>query len=427
VTRTKPETLMNRDFILLMVISLITSFGYNMISTLVSSYAIELGSNLMLAGTIAGIFSLAALFSRPFSGYASDILNRKKLCVASTVLISVAMVGYIVAPGSGAFLAVRILHGIAFGISGTANLALVSEYIPDKNMGQGLGYFGLGQVMAQVAGPGLGMYIKDGYGYKTLFFVIALLTMAAAVILFLGLRYESSPPRARKAPGERGKFRLDDLVAKECVAYALVGGLFSLGNGIINSFLVPIGSERAIGGIALFFSVNAIVLFLMRLMIGKIIDRVRLLIIVDAALLFCASSMAIAGLTASFAVMMAAAVLKAIGHGSGQIALQSACIRKVPAVKVGIATSTFYIGADIGQGLGPIIGGSISDRFGYSTMFCCVAAFIAVSMLVFSAYEMKASALSLDRPLQERGDDLALEEHEDQEGGHEDQDGPRAQ
>lgn len=385
---------MNRDFILLIVISLITSFGYNMISTLVSSYAIELGSNLMVAGTIAGIFSLAALFSRPFSGYASDVLNRKKLCVMSTVLISVAMVGYIIAPGSGAFLVVRILHGIAFGISGTANLALVSEYIPDKNMGQGLGYFGLGQVMAQVAGPSLGMYIKDSYGYKTLFLVIAMLTMIAAVILSLGLRYESGAPRARTSPGEKKGFSLDDLIAKECIAYALVGGLFSLGNGIVNSFLVPVGSERSISGIALFFSVNAIVLFLMRLTVGKVIDKAKLLIIVDASLLFCASSMAITGLTASFAIMMVAAALKAIGHGSGQIALQSACIRKVSPAKVGIATSTFYIGADIGQGLGPIIGGSISDRFGYSTMFCCVAAFMAVSMLVFSAYEMKASAPS---------------------------------
>jgi MFS family permease len=393
VVKIKPETLMNKEFILLIVISLITSFGYNMISTLVSSYAIiELGSNLTVAGTIAGVFSIAALFSRPFSGYASDIFNRKKMCVASTALISVAMLGYMVAPGTGAFLMVRILHGIAFGISGTANLALVSEYIPDKNMGQGLGYFGLGQVMAQVAGPSLGMYIKDMYGYKTLFLIISLLTIIAATILTVGLRYLSDAPRAQGRPGGKKVFHLDDFIAKECVAYALVGGLFSLGNGIVNSFLIPIGSERSITGITLFFSVNAIVLFLMRLTVGKIIDKVKLLIIVDASLLFCASSMAITGLTASFAIMMVAATLKAIGHGSGQIALQSACIKKVSPAKVGVATSTFYIGADIGQGLGPVIGGSISDRFGYSTMFCIVAALMTVSMLAFSVYEIKTSA-----------------------------------
>lgn len=401
MTKTKPNTLLNKDFVLLIVISLITSFGYNMISTLVSSYAIELGSNLTLAGTIAGIFSIAALFSRPFSGYASDVFNRKKLCVASTALIAIAMLGYIATPGTGTFLMVRILHGIAFGISGTANLALVSEYIPDKNMGQGLGYFGLGQVMAQVAGPSIGMYVKDAYGYKTLFLIIALLTMAAAVILTVALRYPSGPSddlAERSAedgerPSEKRKgIRLDGLVARECVVYALIGGLFSLGNGIVNSFLVLIGSERSIIGISLFFSVNAIVLFMMRLTVGKIIDRAQLLVIVVLSLLFCASSMAITGLTASFAVMMLAAVLKAIGHGSGQIALQSACIKKVSPAKVGVATSTFYIGADIGQGLGPIIGGCISDTFGYSTMFCSVAALMAVSTIVFAIYEMRATA-----------------------------------
>lgn len=392
MTKTKPDTLLNKDFILLIIISLITSFGYNMISTLVSSYAIELGSNLTVAGTIAGMFSIAALFSRPFSGYASDVYNRKKICVASTILIAIAMLGYIAAPGTGTFLMVRILHGVAFGISGTANLALVSEYIPDKNMGQGLGYFGLGQVMAQVAGPSLGMYVKDMYGYKTLFFIIALITLVAAIVLTVGLRYANAASMEGQSSIKRGKFSLDGLIARECIVYALIGGLFSLGNGIVNSFLVLIGSERSITGISLFFSVNAIVLFLMRLTVGKIIDRATLLVIVSLSLLFCASSMAITGLTASFAVMMLAAVLKAIGHGSGQIALQSACIKKVSPAKVGVATSTFYIGADIGQGLGPIIGGGISDHFGYSTMFCAVAALMVVSMIVFSAYEMRVSA-----------------------------------
>jgi MFS family permease len=391
---TKPKKLLNKNFILLILISLITSFGYNMIMTLVSSYAVELGSKLTMAGTVAGIFSISALLSRPFSGYATDVYNKKIMCVISTLLIGIAMIGYVLAPNISTFFIMRIIHGIAFGISGTANLALVSEYIPDENMGQGLGYFGLGQVMAQVVGPSIGIYIKDLYGYDMLFIIISLLTFLAASILALCFKYEAVPTVDKNIDeGEKHKkFTFDNLIAKECIVYALIGGLFSLGNGIVNSFLVLLGQDRSIANISLFFSVNAIVLFVMRLTIGKVADKTKLIIMVNISLFFSAVSMVLAGYTSVFAVMMVAAALKAIGQGGGQISLQSACIKKVSPVKVGVATSTFFIGADIGQGLGPIIGGKISDMFGYQTMFTCVTALLLFAIVVFTIYEKRSTA-----------------------------------
>jgi len=391
-TKTKPEKLLNKNFVLLMLISLITSLGYSMISTLVSSYAVELGAKLAMAGTVAGIFSISALFSRPISGYITDILNKKSLCVLSTIMICLAMLGYLMAPNLGFFFFVRILHGIAFGISGTANLALVSEYIPDDNMGQGLGYYGLGQIMAQIVGPSIGIYIKNAMGYKVLFSIITLLTFIAVLILIFFFNYETAGSgRQPDNPVKKQKnITFDSFIAKECIVYALVAGLFSLGNGIMNSFLVLVGEERSIPNIGLFFSVNAVVLFFIRLTIGKVIDKASLLVVVDISLFLTALSMLFVGKTSSFYVVMFAAVLKAIGHGAGQISLQSACIKKVSPDKVGIASSTFYIGADIGQGLGPVIGGKISDMFGYSAMFYCIALFLVFVILAFSISEVKA-------------------------------------
>lgn len=52
--------------------------SYSMISTLITNYAVKLGGTLAMAGTIAGIFSMAALFSRPVGGLICDTLNKKK-------------------------------------------------------------------------------------------------------------------------------------------------------------------------------------------------------------------------------------------------------------------------------------------------------------------------------------------------------------
>ena len=49
-----------------------------------------------------------------------------------------------------------------------------------------------------------------------------------------------------------------------------------MGNGIVNSFLVLLGESSKIAQISLFFSVNAIVLFVLRLLVGKVIDRANL-------------------------------------------------------------------------------------------------------------------------------------------------------
>lgn len=391
------ERLFNKNFLLLITVSLITAFGYSMMASLVSSYAMDLGASLSTAGVAAGIFSLAALVSRPFSGYATDLFNKKTICTLATGSIALSILGYLVAPNIQIFLLVRVLHGIAFGVSGTANLALVSEYIPDSKTGEGLGYFGIGQVIAQVAGPSLGVYIRDSMGYQMLYLIITVLTAGAVLILLFFSRNEKKEKEEankRTAPAARQRLSFHTLIAKECIVYALVAGLFSAGNGIVNSFLIPLGEQRSIANISLFFSANALVLFLMRLTIGKLIDKTKLLYIVIPSLLISALSFAIIGYTSSFVLMMAAAVFKALGHGGGQISLQSACIKRVSAARVGVATGTFYIGADIGQGLGSIVGGQISDLLSYDMMFYCAAALMVAATIAFTFYEcnqMKAA------------------------------------
>lgn len=377
------KKLFNKNYVLLMLVSLITALGYSMIATLISSYAVELGAGLTAAGALAGIYSIAALVIRPFGGYATDWLDKRNMCLFSTLLIVAAMVGYALPFGIEAMFVVRILHGMAFGISGTANMALACEYVPSSRMAEGLGYFGLGQVLSQVCGPNLGIIVKERFGYQALFLIIAAMTMLAVVVL-LFIHHEKEEKAVKK---ERQKLSFQNLIAKECIVYALVAGVFSLGNGVASSFLVLLGEERKISGIALFFSVNALILFFLRLFVGKIADRNSLSMIVNISLITSAVSMVVIGYGNALWIILVAAALKAIGQGSGQISLQSACVKRVEPWRVGIATSTYYIGADIGQGLGPIIGGKISAVFNYKVMFCCVAGIILFAMVCFNIYQ----------------------------------------
>ena len=74
MTPERPKKLLNKNFLLLIALSLTTSLGYSMISTLVSSYAVSFGAQISAAGVIAGIFSISALLCRPFGGFITDLM-----------------------------------------------------------------------------------------------------------------------------------------------------------------------------------------------------------------------------------------------------------------------------------------------------------------------------------------------------------------
>lgn len=380
-------TLWNKSYLFLIVINLFTSMSFNMVYVMISNYAMTVKASLAAAGLISGIFSIAALVVRPFAGMSADLLNKKNLSIISNILMGLSVIGYAFSGQIAVLFFFRLLHGIAFGLNSTTNIALVTEFVPKERMGEGIGYYGIGQVIAQVIGPNLGLVIADQLGYQQLF----LLTADFSFIAVLMLMFFPYPKSVRIKDRASIKLTFHSFIAKEVIVYAIVGGMFSFSNGIVNSFLVLLGKERQIANVGIFFSVGAIVLFAVRLFIGRIIDKKGLTLIVNVSLLITAISMVIIGAAPILGWLIIASVLKAMGQGTGQISLQTECIKRVDPGRIGVAMSTFYIGADIGQGLGPIFGGALSDRFNYKVMYFTCAAVLLCSMLIFNLYQRQKS------------------------------------
>ncbi len=358
-----------------------------MVYTVISKYSMDIQNSLAIAGVISGIFSVAALVMRPFAGMMVDIFNKKNLCIIANVVIGLSVLGYSISSSIPVLFSFRVLHGIAFGVSSTVNIALATRFIPKDRLGEGIGYYGIGQVVASIIGPNIGIYVTDKYGFQTLFIVIALLSFIGAALL-LCLKYPVEEKAAENVK-VRSKLTIDSLIAKEGILYCVIGGMFSFGNGLVSSFLILLGKERNITNIGIFFSVGAVVVFLLRLFVGRIVDKKGLTLTVNISLIVSAISMALIGVAPTLGLLIVASVLKSIGQGGGQLSLQAESIKKVSPSRVGVATSTFYIGADIGQGLGPIIGGGISQYFNYTTMFVACSVLMLVSMVVFNVYQRR--------------------------------------
>lgn len=380
------KELWNSQYIFLLFLGTLTSTSFSMVVPVITKYAIQLGASLTVAGVIAGLFSITALLGRPLGGVISDRFNKKRILVIATTVLAVAALGYSFSVNIPLLTSFRILHGMGFAVSGTANVALVTSYIPRDRMGEGIGYYGLGQIIATALGPNIGLIIGNIYGFNITFLVSSIILFIAAALM-TRIQYKKPDTRRSDIKLPHKKIVFQDLIATEILPLALIGGIFSMSNGLVNSFLVLVGEERGIKNITLYFTVNAICLFIIRPLSGKFSDKKGMSFILYPALILTAIESLLLSNANVLWIVLIAAVCKAFGQGSAQPTLQSACIKKLGLSRSGVATSTFYIGADVGQGLAPIIGGVIASSFGYNVMFYCCAALFMISIIACYLYD----------------------------------------
>ena len=326
--------LWNKSYIMMLILSTLTSMGFSMVTPIITKYAISLGATVAVAGVIAGAFSITALVGRPFSGYISDKLNKKYVMLTATAVLALATLGYGISKGTSSLLFFRIVHGLAFSVSGTASISLGTIFIPQNRLGEGIGFLGMGFIISRAVGPNIGILILENFGYSYVFMGAFIIIALSAGFMFM-LKYKQVRDENPEKPVGRRKLKLGDLIAKELLMLTVIVGCFSMMNGLISSFLVNLGDEKSIVGIGMYFTVNALVLFFIRPFAGKLIDKKSLAFIVYPAFILSMIAAAFIGLAVSLWMILVAAAFYAVGQGSSQPALQTTCIKKLGPKRVG--------------------------------------------------------------------------------------------
>lgn len=372
--------LFSASFISLLCINILSALAFNLVAPVLAEHVLLLGGSLGMAGLVVGAFAITALFVGPFGGVLTDRLRKKHLLIAVTLLNGFATLAYAFAPNMHVLLLCRILHGAGFSIAVTANIGWITDFIPQHRLGEGIGYYGMSQIVATAIGPNIGIWASSLAGTSSTFLIAAMALLIAAIAM-TQIQEKLSPTQTSR-PASPITFR--DIVALEILPLSLIGGLFSLGNGLVASFLVLLGKERGIAGIGAYFALNALFLFFTRPVAGKIYDRKGLTVIMYPALLCGVVEALLLGHATTLWMIVLAAIIKAFGQGVAQPALQAESIRHLGQQRRGVASSTFYIGANIGQGIGPILGGFILNSWGYTTMFNTQAGLMLTGMAAYA-------------------------------------------
>lgn len=377
------QRLWNRQFIMLCLVNFFVSISYSMVSTTLASYVSNMGFAIAMAGTITGAFSVASMVTRPFTGVFSDRMDRRLLLIIATLAMGACTFLYGISTSFAFLMAVRLLHGVAFAFSSTVNMAAIPCLVPEKRMGEGISYFGVIQSIGIAIGPSVGIAIFSNFGYAANFSAAALIAVAAG---FLACVILPMPAGGKKSH----RFGIRDIIAKECLIYMVVDIAIASANGLENSLIALYGAQQNIANIGWYFTISAIVLCVTRVALGRIADQKGIAYALYPGLLLIVAGFLILKDAHSPAYFAAAAVIKTLGVGLARPAIQAACLKAVPPERRGSASSTYYIGSDIGQGTSPAVGGWIVDRTGvqnYGAAFAWYTIPLVLGGLLFAYYE----------------------------------------
>ncbi|TSB47405.1 MFS transporter [Alkalicoccobacillus porphyridii] len=376
------ERLWTKSFILLTIGLFFLFTAFYMLFPTLPLFIVEIGGNESHAGLAMGAFMLTAVLFRPFIGGLIDQYGRRVFLIAGVLLFALSMFSYQFVGGIVALILLRVLHGLSWGMSTTAFLTSLTDIIPVKRRGEGLGWSGMAMTLAMGVGPMIGISIAQNSSYQVMFLVgCALGILALLLTLVINIPFTA----------QKGTLRIV-FFEKSLTSVMLTTFLFFISYGGITTF-IPLYSASIGFNSGTFFLIYAATLIISRPLSGRLADKYGYAIVVIPAICTTILSLIVLGLFTNPLGIILSAVLYGIGFGSTQPALQAAAIRLVAPNRTGVANASFTTAADFGIGLGAIILGLLAPYTDYSTMFIISAMSVGAALCVFIFLVRKSLAI----------------------------------
>jgi len=353
---TAPKSIWTIGFISIFITSLAMNMGMYMSNSILAVYANFLGATPTVVGFTMSTFAVSAIVFRFFSAPIMDTFNRKYVVMLATLVLAVAFFGFSISTSIPAVLGFRLVQGAGMAFGNACCLAIVAGMLPKEKYSSGIAYFSLGTVISGAIGPFVGLMLKDLVGFQMTYLINAGVLLVA---VFFASRIKIDFKRTKKL-----KLSFSNFIAKEALVPTSVGLILSLGLSTVNSFLILFATSIQVENIGLFFTVSAITMLVTRPLVGKLIDRFGLVKVSVPALLCNFVAFLMISASTSIWLFLLAAFISAFGSGACQPAVQALAMKSVTNERRGAASSTNFIGLDLGSLFGPTIAGSIVQSSG---------------------------------------------------------------
>ncbi|MGO4498855.1 MFS transporter [Paenibacillus sp. 2RAB27] len=375
--------LWTKSFICLTIGALLLFLNLQMLLSSFPAYVKnEFQAGDLTVSLVTSVFAISAIAARFMTAWLMKKMNRNVILYIGLAIAALITGLYVIADSIGVLLVMRVAYGIGFGMASTIIPTLVSQIIPGKRMGEGIGYFGLSTSLAMSIGPMIGLNVMQQSGFVTLS-MIGMWTVLAAIPLLLFSR--SVPPEARKSTEAHKGAAVKIPFNKQLLFPAFLNVITAVTYSGLLSFIALFGQFRHLEQVGLFFLFNAVTIIIVRPISGRIFDsRGHAAVLIPAAICLVAS-LTVLSYATSMRMLIIAALLYGLGFGAIQPTLQAWMLRSSKPEQYGMANSMFYNSTDFGVAAGALILGAISSISNYAIMYRYSAGFMVLFLIVYVA------------------------------------------
>lgn len=391
------------------------------------------GESTSLAGIGALVFSIFAALARVITGPLSDARGRKIAIVVGSLIMVAGGVGPIFSNVGIFFIIWRTLQGLGFATATTALATAAADVLPFSRLGEGIGYYGLGQAISMSCGPAIAIALVYSDSPENFYIGLTVFAIIALVVSFF-ISYErdpeslpatsefltrwkrgdipyAKPPENTDSENEGtetnstspndSQHTAEDKPSKtqKLTLRGLADGIFeppalrgtipmmfistSFGFGIF--FMGVYGAHLGVGNPGLFYTISAVTMIIVRLTSGKFMDRYRPIFIMGAAvasgLITYSMLLGCDFIGGNGLLFYIAGAFYGVSLGISLPINQAIAVKLSSPERWGAANGLYLFGNDIGIGFSSMIWGMTVPALGYPITLMCVMGCITISFI----------------------------------------------
>jgi MFS family permease len=381
------QKLWTRNYVAITLIFFLLSVVFFLLMSTMGMYATEqFGVSASIAGLAASIFIVSSSFARIGTGRVLAYASGKRILLLGLAFCVAVNILYFFVHNVALLLIVRFLHGIGAGVATTVLPTMIAFVIPPTRRAEGIGNFMSSGMLASAIGPFLGILLQQSGSTSLIYLLCLFLGIACLVLAFLAELpevHQSRPPQAVYEASTK-KLKFSDFFEKFALPISAVVLITSIAYSSIMTFLPLYAKEiDLLKAASVYFVFHATGAIFTRPFMGKLMDRRGANIVTYPVLVIFSAGLLIVSRAQSAPVLFTGAVLIGFGFGNINSIGQTIAIAKVLPLRVGMATSTYFIAMDLGLGVGPYILGLMIPLIGYRGIYLFASAILLGCIVLY--------------------------------------------
>ncbi|AMB87762.1 MFS transporter [Pseudomonas agarici] len=370
---------------MLLPILLLSAAGFTVLTTefvivgILPSIARDLEISIPQAGLLVTLFAFTVATFGPFLTAYFSRFERRRLFIAILVMFGLANTVAALAPNIWVMASARLLPALGLPVFWALASETAVDIVGPDYAGRAIEQIGLGIVCATVFGIPVGTLISDAWGWRVAFSILAVVALIKALLLWRYLPATRLHLEQVSLRAQFGILRQPLMIGHVMLSVLVFSGMFTVYTYLADILERLAGFNGTIVGWCL-MAFGAVGLIGNSLG-GRLVDRHPLI----ASLVFCAFMIgAMVALVPNIHSTLGLTVALGV-WGVTQSALfvvSHVRLMKVAPRAPAFAASLNIAGANLGIGLGAIVGGRVIDSVGLGSLGFAAAGFILLAMVL---------------------------------------------